>query len=269
MWCSNPESHNPEPEISSFFKRCIDCGVCVDVCPQDAITVSQGNYQIDHQLCDNCGLCAEECYAESKQMVGREVTVDELIEEINKDAIFYKKSGGGVTLSGGEALLQGDFSLQVLKRCKELQIPTTIETCGYFDGNIIEEISQYLDLIYFDIKHIDPEKHKMYTGVSNEKILENLKTFDSMRKDIIVRVAIIPTYNDSDENIKKIAEFCLSLKSVKKIELLPYHGLGEYKYRSLGRQYKLSELKEPDLETMNRLRDIVIDTGVDCKVVIA
>ncbi|WP_255374288.1 glycyl-radical enzyme activating protein [Tissierella sp. P1] len=269
LWCANPESQNPKPEISSLFKRCIGCGICEKVCPQNTITVDDGVYEINNELCDNCGLCAEECYALSKQMIGRKVTVDEIMEEIKKDAVFYKKSGGGVTLSGGEPLSQADFSLEVLKRCKDMNIHTSIETSGYCDNSVIKNIAEYLDLIYFDIKHMDSEKHKMYTGVPNERILENLKTFNSMRKDIIVRVPIIPTYNDSVDNIKSVAKSCLSLKSVKKIELLPYHNLGEYKYKSIGKDYKLSSLKEPSVESMNRLCNIIKDVGIDCEVVMA
>lgn len=269
LWCANPESQKFQPEISSLFNRCIGCGICEKICPQNAITDNEGVYEIDKELCDHCGLCAEECYAGSKQMVGEVLTVDEMMEEITKDAIFYKKSGGGVTLSGGEPLAQADFVLEVLKRCKDMNMDTTIETCGYCDNSVIKDIAEYLDLIYFDLKHMDPEKHKMYTGTSNERILENLKTFDSMRKDIIIRIPIIPTYNDSEDNIKKTAEFCLSLKSVKKIEILPYHNLGEYKYKSIGREYKLSDLEAPDMELMNRLCDIIKDVGMDCEIVMA
>lgn len=269
LWCANPESHKFKPEVSSFFNRCINCGICKRICPQDAITIEEGVYKIDHELCDNCGLCVEECYAESKQMLGEEVTVDEIMEEIKKDAIFYKKSGGGVTLSGGEPLAQADFALEILKRCKEMDINTVIETSGYCDNDVIKNVAQYVDLIYYDLKHMDSEKHKMCTGVPNEKILENLKTLDSMRKDIIVRVPIIPTYNDSHENIKNTAEFCSSLKSVKKIELLPYHNLGESKYRSMGKEYKLSDLEAPSSETMERLCKIVEDVGMTCELVMA
>lgn len=269
LWCANPESQDIKSEISSLFKRCINCGICEEVCPQNAISADEGVYRINHELCDNCGLCAEECYAQSKQMTGKEVTVDEVMEEIRKDAVFYKRSGGGVTLSGGEPLLQADFALEILKRCKEMKIHTVIETCGYCDNSVIKNIAEYLDLIYFDIKHMDSEKHKMCTGVSNEKILENLKTLDDMRKDIIIRVPIIPSYNDSDEDIKSVAKYCLSLKSVKKIELLPYHGLGEYKYKSIGKEYKLAGLKEPSIESMNRLCEIIKDVGIDCEAIMA
>lgn len=267
LWCANPESQDFKPKISSLFNRCIGCGICEKICPQNAITTDEGVYEIDKELCDNCGLCAEECYAESKQIIGEEITVDEIMEEITKDAIFYKKSGGGVTLSGGEPLAQADFALEVLKRCKDMNIDTTIETSGYCDNSVIKKIAEYLDLIYFDIKHMDSEKHKMYTGVPNERILENLKTLDGMRKDIIVRIPVIPTYNDSEDNIKSVAKYCLSLKSVKKIELLPYHNLGEYKYKSIGREYKLSDLEAPNMELMDRLCNIIKDIGIDCEVV--
>ena len=150
-----------------------------------------------------------------------------------------------------------------------MNIDTTIETCGYCNNDAVKDIAKYLDLIYFDLKHMDSDKHKAYTGVSNKKILENLKTLDSMRKDIIVRIPIIPGYNDSEDNIRKTAEYCLSLKSVRRIEILPYHNLGEYKYRSIGREYKLSNIEAPSRESMDRLCNIIKDVGMDCEIVMA
>lgn len=268
LWCANPESLELKPQIASFYNRCIGCGACKEICPKDAITVVDGAYVIDTELCDdNCQLCSEECYAESKRIVGKEMTADEVIDEIMKDRGFYKRSGGGVTFSGGEPLMQADFLLEILKECKRLKLHTAIETSGYADNNKIKEIAEYLDLIYFDIKHLDSNKHRELTGVLNHKILGNLKTLNDMRKSIIVRIPIIPTYNDDENHIKGIAEFCMDLKSVIRIELLPYHNLGESKYKSIDKEYGLSEIETPASEQMDKLWEIISDIGIDCEVV--
>lgn len=267
LWCANPESQEPIPQISSLYNRCIGCDICKKVCPQNAITLIDGVYKIDIELCDNCGLCAEECYAESKRIVGKEMTVEEVIDEIMKDSSFYKRSGGGVTFSGGEPLMQPDFLLEILKECKRLKVNTAIETSGYADSDVIKEIAKYLDLIYYDIKHIDPNKHKELTGLPNEKILDNLKSLNDMRSSIIVRIPIIPTCNDDENNIKGIAEFCVRLKSIVRIELLPYHNLGESKYRSINKEYSLEGLEKPTAEYMENICEIVKKAGMDCEIV--
>lgn len=267
LWCSNPESQKPNPQIASFYKRCIGCGICEVVCPQKAIKEVDGAYIINKELCDNCGICAKECYANSKQIIGKEMSVKEVVEEVMKDNMFYKRSKGGVTFSGGEPLMQPAFLLALLKELKKQKVNTAIETSGYCDTETLKEIADYLDIIFYDIKHMDTDTHKKLTGVPNKLILENLKALDSKRKKITVRVPIITTYNDSQEHIKSIVEFCLELKSVEKIELLPYHNLGKYKYKSINREYKLSQLKTPDKEHIEKLLSIVEDAGIPCEIV--
>lgn len=267
LWCANPESHELKPQISSLHNRCIGCNICEEICPQDAITFVEGNYVIDNELCDNCGLCAEECYAGSKRIIGKEMTVEEVIDEILKDKSFYKRSNGGVTFSGGEPLMQPEFLLELLKECKRHNINTAIETSGYAEIDTIKEIAKYLDLIYFDIKHIDPIKHEELTGVTNEKIIANLKALNDMRSTIIVRIPVIQSCNDDENNIRRTAELCADLKSIVKIELLPYHNLGESKYKSINKEYSLEGLEKPKSEYMEDLCDIVKKVGMDCEVV--
>lgn len=257
LWCSNPESQDRRPEVASFYKRCIGCGECAKVCPKNAISDKDTNFKINRRLCDRCGECASVCCADAKQMIGNEMSVEQVMLEIEKDRPFYDKTGGGVTFSGGEPLMQAEFLIAALKTCKEKRIHTALETCGYGDAKALLEASTYLDLIHFDIKHLDPEIHKALTGVSNDVILKNLKKLDAEGVELIIRVPVMPGYNDSDEHIRAIAEFCATLKSVKKVELLPYHSLGAGKYISIDNEYELKDLKGPDKLRSEKLAAIV------------
>lgn len=256
IWCSNPESQDSRPEIASFHKRCINCGECVKACPNQAIEYKDGVYKIDDRLCDRCGKCVSVCYAESKQMIGTEMRVRDVMLEIEKDRPFYKKTGGGVTFSGGEPLSQADFLISILKSCKKNHIHTALETCGYADPRSLLEASKYLDLIYFDIKQLDPEKHRLLTGVSNEMILGNLKKLDAASVPVVVRVPIVPGYNDSIDFIQAVAGLCAQLRPIKRIELLAYHNLGSGKYASINRKYHLGDLKKPDKQTIEKLAEV-------------
>jgi pyruvate formate lyase activating enzyme len=179
------------------------------------------------------------------------------------DRLFYDKTGGGVTFSGGEPLSQAKFLIAMLKSCKKKRIHTALETCGHGDAKALLEASIYLDLIHFDIKHLDPEIHKSGTGVSNDVILKNLKKLDAKGIELIIRVPVVPGYNDSEEHIRAIAEFCATLRSVKKVELLPYHNLGAGKYISIGSEYELKHLKGPDKLHSAKLAAIVNEVGVE------
>jgi pyruvate formate lyase activating enzyme len=215
-----------------------------------------------------CGACVSECYSESLQMKGEEKTVEEIFREIEKDAAFYKNSGGGYTLSGGEPLFQYQFCLELIKKCKSIGFHGAMETCGYGDTNNLVKLSSMLDLVYFDIKEIEEEKHKSLVGVSNKIIISNLKAIQECANEIIVRTPIIPQMNDSTENIKSIAELCNSLKKVQKLELLPYHRLGEHKYESLGKEFQFKSITPPEKKGMLRLAEIansiMRNTGKEC-----
>ncbi|AYD40534.1 glycyl-radical enzyme activating protein [Clostridium fermenticellae] len=272
LWCSNPESQKVEPEIASLYKRCIGCRACEKICPQKAISYDNGKMLIDKKLCNNCNLCVDVCCTDSKQVMGKKMTVDEVLTEILKDRPFYKKLGGGVTFSGGEPLMQSNFLLEILKECKDFGINTSIETSGYGSYSVLEEASNYLDTIHFDIKHMNEIKHKELTGVSNKLISDNLIKLNNKLKErkIIVRIPVIPGYNDSEENIRLTAQFCTQLKAIKRMELLPYHNLGEHKYKSINRNYELGEVKAPDENYMKKLmniaKNILYNKGIECLV---
>lgn len=254
LWCSNPESQKLEKEVACFHARCVSCGYCAQVCPKGLIGAQPPFAIINREECDLCGICVKECCTNAKKIVGEEYTVDELLKEIVKDKSFYDSSGGGVTFSGGEPLMQPLFLKGMLKACKEAGIHTAIETTGMADREVLLEVASLLNLIYFDVKHMDDAVHKDITGVSNEKILANLTALAEIHDNIVVRIPVIPGINDSKENLRKTADYAAAL-SISLIELLPYHNLGEVKYGQLGREYKLSETKKPPADHMLSLAD--------------
>jgi len=244
LWCDNPESQESYPQLFYFETLCTRCYRCVAACPTKATTVnSQGAIEIDRDRCKVCGACVKACLSEARAITGKSITVEEVLDAVKKDSQFYWESGGGVTASGGEATSQPDFLLELFKGCRDAGIHTALETCGYVRWEVLETILEYVDLVLFDIKHMDSAKHKELTGVSNELILENAaKIARRGEPPIIIRVPLIPGYNDSEENIKALGEFASKL-GLSRVDLLPYHQLGENKYKKLGREYKLGEIK--------------------------
>lgn len=249
LWCSNPESQKLEKEVACFQSRCVSCGYCAESCPKGIIEGQPPFAITDREKCDLCGICVKECCTNAKKVVGEEYTVEALLKEIVKDQSFYDSSGGGVTFSGGEPLMQPVFLKGILEACKGAGIHTAIETTGMAEREVLLEAASLLDLIYFDLKHMDDKVHKDITGVSNERILDNLAALSKVHHNIVVRIPVIPGINDSIENLRKTADYAASL-SVPLIELLPYHNLGEVKYGQLGREYELSETKKPSEDYM-------------------
>ncbi len=269
-WCSTPESQKLSPEMEYFVDRCLRCARCVEVCPLGAISIlGNGEIFTDRELCINCDYqCAEVCPSGARKIAGEEMTVEEVVKEVEKDTLFYANSGGGVTLSGGEPAMQPEFSLGILKACKERGIHTAIETCGYVKWDILDEMLKYLDLVYMDIKHMSPEEHKKLTGKGNELILENTRRVATKYPDkpLIIRIPVIPGYNDSDENITDIVQFVRQLKGEHKIELLPYHKFGISQYRVLSRDYSMSDLEPPPEERMRALKKLVESYGIPAQI---
>ncbi len=198
-----------------------------------------------------------------EKTVGQDITVGEIMETVKRDMPYYKRSGGGMTLSGGECLCQIRFTEALLRECKENGINTAIETTAYAEFSLIEKILPYVDTVLMDIKHINSDKHKEFTSVPNEIILENARRIAENAKELIIRVPVIPTFNDTEEEIKAIAEFAKSLKGVKRLHLLPYHNFGADKYKGLGRIYEMNDIVPPSKEHMERLLQIVKNTGLD------
>lgn len=266
LWCSTPQTQKPSPEILYIESNCKKCLRCVDECPEKVITFSDEKIKIDRKLCTTCGQCVDVCPNQALKIVGDQRTVEELFQDVMKDNPFYRRSGGGVTIGGGEATMQQEFVTALLKKCKEIYIHTAMETCGYVKWEEMEKILEYIDLLYFDIKHMDSHIHKELTGVPNELILENARNASKMRPTII-RIPIIPGYNDSEENLLNTAKFAAELgENLLRIELLPYHRFGIGTYEQLGRIYELKDVEPPSEEYMLKLKKLIESCGVKAQV---
>ncbi len=244
LWCCNPESQRTFPELEYRYQKCIKCGECAAACPKLVITVSEGQQcnQIDRTLCDHCGICAEHCPTGALRIVGRWMSVDEVLAQVQKDRDYYRRSGGGITLSGGEPFLQGKFAIEILENCYRRNIHTAVETTGNVEWTVLRQAADYTDLFLYDLKHMDSQIHKTLTGVSNDQILENLRRLTEHGSRIIIRIPVIPGLNFQRENLRMLAAF-LQDTTVREIHLMPFHQLGKDKYKRLGRDYALPEKK--------------------------
>ena len=270
LWCSNPEGQKRNPELFFFSSRCKLCGKCIEACPKNANMIVDGKMIIDRELCDNIGKCVGVCPYSARQMRGEDISVDEVIKQVEKDRSFYFISGGGVTIGGGEPLFQPEFTSNILKRCKSIGFHTAVETTGYGHWVDLEKILQYTDWIFYDLKLIDNLEHKKYTGVSNDLILTNAKklskAIDNKQTHLTIRIPIVPGYTDSRENIIGIAKFVKAhLKAANEIEVLRYHSLGLGKYEALGRKNNLREITAPSEERMLEIKESIEKLSVKCK----
>ena len=244
QWCCNPESQLPQLEIEFRETLCQHCGLCISACPPEAIDPdpwSPSSSKIDRLLCDMCGKCVEKCPSDALNIIGEWFSVEEVLAEVLRDAPYYRRSGGGVTISGGEPLAQYNFTKELLQACYDRNIHTVIETCGFADWFQFEEILPFTDLFLYDIKHMDNEIHIQHTGVSNEKILDNARRLSRAGASIILRVPLIPGYNLEESNLRAIVELADTL-NVLEVHLMPFHQLGKDKYLRLDRSYVVSDV---------------------------
>ena len=255
-WCQNPESQLSGQEMLFWGVRCIGCGACSTICPSNAIQIKNGIPVTEKEKCILCGKCTEKCPALAREMIGKKLTTEEVTKEIEKDLVFYEESGGGVTFSGGEPLGQSEFLEGLLNGCREKKIHTAVDISGYISWRILKKIIPKVDLFLYDLKIMDSERHKKYTGVFNEIILENLKKLSSVHNNIFIRFPIIPGINDDSQNIKETGEFLSSLK-IAQVNILPYHYIGIDKYRRLGRTYHLTAAQPPSKEKLFEISGIL------------
>ncbi len=259
VWCHNPEGISFEPQLSYLKDKCINCGECVSVCPNNAHWIENGFHTFDRDKCIGCGKCEEVCLGEALKIYGKEMSVDEALEILLEDKEFYENSGGGVTISGGECLCHFEFCSELLKKLKEHGIHTAVDTCGMVSKKAIDEVLPYTDIFLYDIKAIDEDVHKKCTGQSNKQILENIKYIDSLGKTIEVRYPYVPGYNS--EEVEKIAKLLSELKNLTKVRVLAYHNYAGSKYASLDMENTLPETV-PEEAKVENVRNIIRNSGI-------
>lgn len=268
LWCCNPESQPLIGQLCWIENNCLNCDLCLQICPIKAISRDeQGARKIDRIRCDRCGLCVEQCPGGALSLLGRQATVEEILQEVCKDAVFFQRSQGGLTLSGGEPTVQLDFAGELLRRYKlEEYGHTAMETCGYIQWAELAPLLDFIDLVLYDIKHMDSVRHRRLTGVDNDLILRNAACIAETGKKLIVRFPLIPGYNDDSENIIRTGQFVGDLPGLKQIDLLPYHRLGETKYKRLDQEYALQGTIPPAREQIENARQILESLGIRVRV---
>jgi pyruvate formate lyase activating enzyme len=259
-WCQNPESQGRDPEAVLFPSRCIGCDACLPACPHGAI--SPETRRPDPRRCACCGTCVETCPAGARQILGRDLPVEELLAELERDRVFYDESGGGVTFSGGEPLAQPGFLRAALDLCRERGIHTALDTCGYAPREQAEDLARRADLLLYDLKAMDPERHRTSTGVPNGLILENLRAICGLGAAVWVRLPLIPGFNDDEGNLRATAEFVRALPGSPPLSLLPYHHSALAKYRRLGRRYPLEGTAAPSPDRVRQASDLLESLGL-------
>ena len=263
-WCHNPESQNLEPEVLYSPDRCRLCGDCAAACPHGAIQRTGERMTVTGD-CRLCATCADACGAEVRSVAGRTMTVSEILAEIERDVVFFEESGGGVTFTGGEPFAQLDLLEALLDACRERRIHTTIETCGAAARDSVLRIGGLADLILYDLKILDPARHRQYTGAPNRNILENLEALVAAGRPVIVRIPVVPGVNDGPSDVRAACLYLAKL-NLTRVELLPYHRAGTEKYRRLGREYRMEQTKTPAADAMDTIAAEMEAVGIPVKI---
>jgi pyruvate formate lyase activating enzyme len=266
-WCHNPESRSAARQVMVRENLCLRCGACAEHCQQDAISLTEPDTpRTDPALCILCSECLDACTTGAREIVGSEMTVAQVMAQIERDTAFFDESGGGVTVSGGEPLNQTAFVRALLRRCKELELHIALDTCGYAPWRSFEAILDDVDLFLYDLKLFTPEAHQRYTGVSNRPILENLTRLDALGKAVIVRIPLVPGVNDCAGEIDGLAGFVAGLKSVRRVDLLPYHPTAIHKYERLELPYRLPSTPAPTEEQIAHWAERLRAYGLQVKI---
>ncbi|UCC98118.1 MAG: glycyl-radical enzyme activating protein [Phycisphaerales bacterium] len=265
-WCHNPESWRPDPEVGFRRGRCLRCGRCVEACPEQATCFTAENGPVtDSDQCQLCGACVAVCLSGAKEIIGAEMTVSQVITELEKDLIFYDESGGGVTFSGGEPLMQPQFLLALLSQCRARKIHTAIDTTCYAEAGVVLRVAEQSDLFLCDLKHMNATIHEHFTGVDNSLILSNIRQLLEAGAEVVIRVPIVPSFNDDPVNIGKTADFAASL-AVRSIDILPYNRGGKEKAGRLASDFEPMEAETPDDEKMKAIADTFKKRGLEVKI---
>lgn len=265
LWCHNPEGMRPAPELMVATSRCIHCGQCVETCPSGRLAaLDRGDADVPR--CRLCGTCVDVCPVEARQWVGRPMTVDDVVAEVLKDRLFYDDSGGGVTFSGGEPLMQPRFLNAALEACRREGVRTAVDTCGFCRRDDLLAAAHWTDLFLFDLKVMDDDRHRRLTGASNRPILDNLEALVRVHDDVRIRIPVIPGLNDDRENIVATACFVASLPGVRRVSLLPYHPYGRHKRERLADADPVSELSPPSEVHMEELASALTAAGLEARI---
>ena len=266
QWCSNPECISPHPEVGFVKTLCTKCGKCAEICPVGALVYEEGKIpRIDRRRCSGCGACSSVCSYKAFILYGKPMNAGEIFDAVNRDKMFYQASGGGVTISGGEALLQPLLVCDLFEKCRRAGIHTCMETSGFADESALRQVLSYTDFVLYDLKYLNSEKHRQYTGKPNDLILSNAKIVAASGVETLFRMPLIPGINDGMQNIKETADFLKGLENKTfNIELMPYHRLGKGKYESLDRPYRLPELLSPEPEHVESVKNTFEASGIIC-----
>ena len=262
-WCHNPESIPVAPAVLYRPERCIGCGACLKACPTKAVSATPEGFFADPALCSGNGACADVCPSMAREKVGRLMTSREVLDVIRKDIPFYDESGGGATFSGGEPLLQPEFLWELLKGCRKMGIRTAVDTTGFAQASVLLETASRTDLFLYDLKHMDPEKHKTYTGVDNTLILENLQKLTEAGAKVAIRIPLIPGINDDAENIERTGSFVSGLPNIVSVHVLPYHAAARNKYAKWGKIYRLPDTLPPSAEEQQAAAESLKSFGLN------
>ncbi len=264
-WCHSPESQRVAPEIVRFPDRCARCGTCIDACPHGAITDTGDAIVTDPSRCRGCGTCVRACPNGARELAGRDFTVDQLLSEIEKDVLFYDESGGGVTFSGGEPLMQADFLEAVLVECRRRRIHTAVDTCGMTDAETFARVAACTDLLLFDVKLVDDERHRRVTGASNACVLANLHHLADSGRPVRIRFPLVPGINDRPDDVAALGDVVRSM-GLRRVDVLPYHRAGIAKYDRLNAEYRLRDTQPPSAEAVVAAVDTLAGFGLDVHV---
>lgn len=267
FWCHNPEGIHPQLEIVSISEKCIGCRECLHGCPEAALTLDNRGLHRNHNACTICLNCVEICPSQAHEALGFHSGIDAIMKEIEKDLPFFDQSGGGVTFSGGEPLMQPQPLINLLKRCGKLDIHRAVDTTGFCPAPTLLEVADHAELFLYDLKHMDSTLHKKYTGIPNELILSNLeKLARSGGVDIRIRIPLLAGINDDTENIKATAEFAATLPAIEGIDILPYHHFATAKYAKLGGAYSGEPAHTPTKETVSCVQQIFEHYGLSVRI---
>jgi len=266
-WCSNPETWELKSRIFIDNELCNGCDKCVGVCNKGAITLTGEKYIIDEDKCNLCEKCLDVCEQGAIKIIGKVYESEEIVKELLRDRIFYDNSCGGVTITGGEPTMQMEFLMELCTKLKENNVHIALDSCGYFDFKRLKPVLEYIDLVLFDVKFINEDLHKKFTGVSNKKIIDNLFELDKLSFPVHLRLPTIKGVNDSQEEINGKVELISSLKNVRRVDIIPYHNLGSKKYDLMNKPRP--EFEKPDDRVIKSIKKEITKLGVECHILAA